>query len=82
MLFITSAVTLAPGAPVGADDGTVYREPAGTARIVASRIDAAKCPRCWRWVRPAGAAMNEADDEAEVCERCAEALSESVTPVG
>ena len=82
MLFITSAVTLAPGAPVGADDGTVYREPAGTARIVASRIDAAKCPRCWRWVRPAGAAMNETEDEAEVCERCADALSETVTPVG
>ena len=85
MLFITSTVTLATGTPAGdAGDGTVYSEPAGTARIEVSRVDAAKCPRCWRWVRPAAAAMSEAeaDDETEVCERCADALSETVTPAG
>ena len=85
MLFLTSAVTLATGTPAGdAGDGTVYSEPAGTARIEVRRVDAARCPRCWRWVRPAAAARNkaEADDETEVCERCADALSETVTPVG
>ena len=87
MLFITSAVTLATDAPLGdadADDGTLYREPAGTARIEVSRANAAKCPRCWRWVRPAAAAMSEAEDvdETGVCDRCADVLSETVTPVG
>ena len=85
MLFLTSAVTLATGTPAGdAGDGTVYSEPAGTARIEVRRVDAARCPRCWRWVRPAAAARNEAeaDDETEVCERCSDALSETVTPVG
>ena len=83
MLFITSAVTLTTGTAAGdAGDGTVYSEPASTARIKVSRVDAAKCPRCWRWVRPAAAAMDEADDETEVCNRCADALSETVTPVG
>ncbi len=82
MLFITSAVTLTTGTPsADAGDGTVFSEPAGTARIEVSRVDAAKCPRCWRWVRPATAAINEADDETEVCDRCADALSETVTPV-
>ena len=85
MLFITSAVTLATGTPADdTGDGTVYNEPAGTARIEVRRVDAARCPRCWRWVRPAAAARNEAeaDHETEVCERCADALSETVTPVG
>ena len=82
MLFITSAVTLTTGTPAGdAGEGTVYREPAGTAWIEVRRVDAAKCPRCWRWVRPAAAAMNDANDETEVCNRCADALSETVTPV-
>jgi isoleucyl-tRNA synthetase len=85
MLFITSAVTLATGPPVGDGKGTVYTEPAGTARIEVSRINAAKCPRCWRFVLPAPAPPRgdasiervdaEADDETEVCERCADALS-------
>ena len=82
MLFITSEVTLAAGPPAGdAADGTVYSEPAGTARIAARRVEAAKCPRCWRWVRPAAAAVNEpeADTDAEVCNRCRDALSESVS---
>lgn len=80
MLFITSAVTLATGAPAGeAGEGAVYSEPAGTARIGVRRVDAARCPRCWRWVRPAEAARDEA--ETEVCDRCSDALSETVTPV-
>ena len=83
MLFITSAVTLATGAPSGdTGDGAVYREPAGTVGIEVRRVDAAKCPRCWRWVRPAVAAIVEAENETEVCGRCADALSETVTPVG
>ena len=73
MLFITSAVTLTTSTAVGdTGEGSMYSEPRGNARIVVSRVDAAKCPRCWRWVRPAGAAT---DDDDEVCERCAEALS-------
>ena len=83
MLFITSAVTLARGTRAGdAGDGTVYSEPAGTARIEVSRVDAAKCPRCWRWVLPAAVGMDVTDDQTAVCERCADALSETVTPVG
>jgi isoleucyl-tRNA synthetase len=90
MLFITSAVTLATGAPEsGSRDGTVYSEPAGTVHIAVSRVDAAKCPRCWRWVRPAAAAADDTATQAhgtvetdtEVCDRCADALSETVTPV-
>ena len=86
MLFITSAVTLATDALVSNvedADGTVYREPAGTARIQVSRVSAAKCPRCWRWVRPDAVAMDkaEADAETDVCDRCADVLLERVTPV-
>ena len=86
MLFITSAVTLATGPPArDGSKGTLYTEPAGTAHIEVSRIDAAKCPRCWRFVLPAPAPPSgdasmervdaEPDDETEVCERCADALS-------
>jgi len=83
MLFITSTVTLQTCAPSGdIGDGTVYREPAGTVRIEVRRVDAAKCPRCWRWVRPAVAATDDAEAETEVCGRCADALSETVAPVG
>ena len=85
MLFITSTVTLATGTPAGdAGAGTVYSEPGGSARIEVSRVDAARCPRCWRWVRPATAAMDEAtaDDETELCERCSDVLSETITLVG
>ncbi|MCH7749282.1 MAG: isoleucine--tRNA ligase, partial [Acidobacteria bacterium] len=83
MLFITSTVTLQTCAPSGdTGDGTVYREPAGTVRIEVRRVDAAKCPRCWRWVRPVVAATDDAEAETEVCGRCADALSETVAPVG
>ena len=80
MLFITSAVTLETGSDDGATAGAVSSETAGSARIEVSRVEAAKCPRCWRWVRPTWAAQDEA--ETEVCDRCADALSETVTPVG
>ena len=53
-LFITSAVSLRTGAPAGdGEDGAVYRDADGCARIEVGRADAAKCPRCWRWVMPA-----------------------------
>ena len=85
MLFITSTVTLVTGTSAGdAGAGTLFSEPGGSARIEVSRVDAAKCPRCWRWVRPPTAAMDEAtaDDETEVCVRCTEALSDTITLVG
>ena len=87
MLFITSAVTLTTDMPVRDGDGsggTVYRAAAGTARIEVSRVNAAKCPRCWRWVRPAVAANDQTDDadDTVVCDRCATTLSEAVTTVG
>ena len=88
MLFITSAVTLTRGTPAE-DAGTeaVYRESAGSARIAVRRIEAARCPRCWRWVLPAAAASMEtvdaaAEDEPDVCERCADALCHTASPVG
>ena len=78
MLFITSAVTVTPGV-VGAvadDDPTVHAEAEGRVRIDVSRVEASKCPRCWRWVRPPG----DDGDEA-LCARCADALSETAAPV-
>jgi isoleucyl-tRNA synthetase len=78
MLFITSEVTLRPDGPTATDaaGAAVYTEAGGQARIDVRRIDAAKCPRCWRWVCPPG----DSDDD-EVCARCADALSETAAPV-
>ena len=77
-LFITSAVTLETDTPpADAGHGCVYREADGRAHIDVNRVDAAKCPRCWRWVLAPGA-IGDATD-TKICDRCADALSEAVT---
>ena len=78
MLFITSEVTLRTDGRTDAGDGdaAVYSDAGGETRIDVRRIDAAKCPRCWRWVCPPG----DGDDDA-LCARCADALSETAAPV-
>ena len=85
-LFITSAVSLRNGAaapPLGAGDaggdGAVHRDADGCARIEVARAEGAKCPRCWRWVMPAGAAPDPAG--AAVCDRCTNALADMAATV-
>ena len=73
-------MTLRAGAP--ADDGSggaVHREGDGWARIEVGRADGAKCPRCWRWVMPPGAAPDAT--EAAVCDRCTNALADMAATV-
>jgi isoleucyl-tRNA synthetase len=81
-LFITSAVTLAHRAPEGSDKTGAFHfeDTAGSAAIEVGRLDAAKCPRCWRWVcsTPTGSHVSESTD---VCARCADALAGTVVPV-
>ncbi len=79
-LFITSAVTLRNGAPGGDEDGAaVHRDGDGGARIEVGRADGAKCPRCWRWVMPPGAAPDPT--ESAVCDRCTNALADMAASV-
>jgi isoleucyl-tRNA synthetase len=79
-LFITSAVSLRTGAPAGdGEDGAVHRDADGCARIEVGRADAAKCPRCWRWVMPRDAAPDPS--EAAVCDRCTNALADMAATV-
>ncbi len=79
-LFITSAVSLRTGAPADdGKDGAVYRDADGCARIDVGRADAAKCPRCWRWVMPRDAAPDPS--EAAVCDRCTNALADMAATV-
>lgn len=78
-LFITSAVTLRPGAP--ADDGSagaVHHDADGCARIEVGRAEGAKCPRCWRRVMPRDAAP---DPTGAVCDRCTTALADMAAAV-
>ena len=81
-LFITSAVTLTRGTPPEADDDALfqYQDPEGSARIEVGRPDAAKCPRCWRWVCPETTDGHDREN-TEVCARCANALADAVSPV-
>ena len=81
-LFITSAVTLTKGTPPEADNDTLfqYQDPEGSARIEVGRPNAAKCPRCWRWVCPETADGRDSEN-TEVCTRCADALADAVSPV-
>ncbi len=74
-LFITSAVTLNTGSAVADGDGARFRDARGSVRIEVRRSESNRCPRCWRWTRPAGG------DDADVCDRCADALSETPAPV-
>lgn len=79
-LFITSAVSVKRALPLE-DQRTegVYRDQTGSARIEVDHVNGAKCPRCWRWVLPPEAGL--ATTETQVCERCADALSETAAPV-
>ena len=75
-LFITSEVVLTatPAGP-GAEDATAsFSEPDGGASVRVSRTTGVKCARCWRYVPE----VSTAPDTTGVCERCVEALSETV----
>jgi len=76
-LFITSEVKVTRGA-ASDDNGTTFHDPLGNAGVAVSRIEADKCPRCWRWVCPVHENPN---DETDVCDRCLDALSVASTPV-
>ena len=79
-LFITSAVSLRAGPAAGdGEGGAVHRDADGCARIDVGRADGAKCPRCWRWVMPPGAAPDPT--EAAVCDRCTSALADMAATV-
>ncbi|MDA1094304.1 MAG: isoleucine--tRNA ligase [Acidobacteria bacterium] len=81
-LFITSAVTLTRLGPEGSNEAGVFRfeDTTGSAGIEVGRLDAAKCPRCWRWVCAKPAAGHESES-TDVCVRCADALTYTVVPV-
>ncbi len=75
-LFITSDVEVEAGASSvetgdAADDA--WSEPGGTATVEVLPARGMKCSRCWRYV-PALAA----DGDGDVCERCVDALAETI----
>ena len=80
MLFITSSVeveTVPQASPPSANDSiasAALTEASGTAWVEVSRADGTKCERCWRYVRT----MSSEPDTAGLCDRCADALSETV----
>ena len=78
MLFITSEVDIVTDPSLSADattsGGTQWSEPGGALAIEVWRVDGVKCPRCWRYVR----SVSAREDQASLCERCADALSETV----
>ena len=74
-LFITSAVTVRTGTTDIADGEGTYHDESSVARIDVQRVNATKCPRCWRWVLPPQATDTPAN--SEICDRCADALSAS-----
>ncbi|MEE2638468.1 MAG: isoleucine--tRNA ligase [Acidobacteriota bacterium] len=76
-LFITSDVSVRTGVTVEDDSSaTVFSDPTGRARIEVHRVEAAKCPRCWRWVVPPGRA---GATDITLCDRCSDALATSAT---
>ena len=80
MLFITSSVeveTVPHASPPSANESiasAAFTEASGTAWIEVSRADGTKCERCWRYVRT----MSSEPDTTGLCDRCADALSETV----
>ena len=80
MLFITSSVeveTVPHASPPSANDSiasAAFTEASGTAWIEVSRADGTKCERCWRYVRT----ISSEPDTTGLCDRCADALSETV----
>ncbi len=74
-LFITSAVTVRTGTTDIADGDDAYHDESSTVRIDVQRVNATKCPRCWRWILPPQTMDTPAENE--ICARCADALSAS-----
>ena len=77
-LFITSEVEVVAG-PTGADTGDAaddaWIEPGGAVTVDVLPARGVKCSRCWRYV-PALAPDGTGDD---VCERCVDALAETIS---
>ena len=76
-LFIVSGVEVIDDPTVAIDTvdpgGARWSEPGGAVLIAATTARGEKCPRCWRYVR------SQSADPNDVCGRCAEALSETVS---
>ena len=75
-LFITSEVDVVtdPSVVIGAISADArWSEPDGAVLVEVAPARGEKCPRCWRYVR------SPAADTNDVCERCAEVLSETVS---
>ena len=82
-LFIASdvAVSADPELPLDADRasaaGAQFVEPGGAAVIDARRAGGIKCDRCWRYV----SSVSDGDP-AGLCNRCVDALAETMESVG
>jgi isoleucyl-tRNA synthetase len=83
MLFIASDVSVAvdPELPLDAGlaaaAGAQFTEPEGSAVIAAQRAGGVKCDRCWRYVPSVSD-----QDPSGLCDRCVDALSETMESVG
>ena len=82
-LFIASdvAVSADPELPLDVDRasavGAQFVEPGGAAVIDARRAGGIKCDRCWRYV----SSVSDSDP-AGLCNRCVDALAETMESVG
>ena len=82
-LFITSDVSVSPdpGLPLDGDRaaaaGAQFVEPGGAAVVAARRAGGVRCDRCWRYVP----SLRDRDP-AGLCDRCVDALSETMESVG
>jgi isoleucyl-tRNA synthetase len=82
-LFIASDVSVSAGPelPLDADRasaaGAQFVEPGGAAVIEARRAGGIKCDRCWRYV----SSVSDSDP-AGLCNRCVDALAETMESVG
>lgn len=65
LLIVSRATLYRPGTPVEVEGVSVADR---GVQVVVRRTDAGKCPRCWRFVKPAGA-----PDDA-LCDRCAQVV--------
>jgi isoleucyl-tRNA synthetase len=83
MLFIASDVSVAvdPELPLDAGlaaaAGAQFTEPEGSAVIETQRAGGVKCDRCWRYVPSVSD-----QDPSGLCDRCVDALSETMESVG
>ena len=82
-LFITSDVSVSPDPDLPLDGdraaaaGAQFVEAGGAAVVAARRAGGVRCDRCWRYVP----ALRERDP-AGLCDRCVDALSETMESVG